>query len=226
MIDTALLPWQDMLLRLGFAFLVGALIGMERQRHQRPAGLRTHMLVSMASGLFAMISIIVAGKSNDPGRIAAQVVTGIGFLGAGTIMRHGSTVRGLTTAASLWMAAALGLAAGFGWYVGAAAAALLAFFVLTVVKMLEDHLPRLDAPVAILVHASPGQDALPQVLQLIRNFGGGILKVSFGEETPAEGMVYEIAVALPSGIGVDVIITALESLHSVQHAGPGYGQGG
>jgi len=110
----------------------------------------------MASGLFAMVSLIVAGADNDPGRIAAQVVTGIGFLGAGTIMRHGSTVKGLTTAASLWMAAALGLAAGFGWYEGAAATAVLAFLVLTVVKVIEDRLPRLDPAVSLLVRARPG----------------------------------------------------------------------
>lgn len=226
MIDTSMLPWPDMLWRLGVAFMVGALIGMERQRHQRPAGLRTHILVSMASGLFAMISVLVAGKDNDPGRIAAQVVTGIGFLGAGTIMRHGSTVRGLTTAASLWMAAALGLAAGFGWYLGAAATALLAFFVLTVVKLLEDRLPRPSASASVLVHAAAGQDALPAVLQLIRSFGGSISKVSFGEETPAEGMVYEIALTLPSGIELRTVIASVEHLDSIQHAGPGYGPGG
>ena len=225
MIDSTMLPWQDMLWRLGAGFLVGALIGLERERHQRPAGLRTHILVSMASALFAMISVIVAGKSNDPGRIAAQVVTGIGFLGAGTIMRHGSTIHGLTTAATLWMAAALGLAAGFGWYQGAAAAAILTFLVLTVVKLIEDRLPRLDPPVALMVRAYPGQEALPDVLGVIRRFGGTVSKVSFGDGPPSEGMVYEIALSLPPGVDMHVVVAALEGLGSVDQTGPGYGRG-
>lgn len=214
--------WHDLLLRLGVAFLVGALIGLERERHQRPAGLRTHILVSMASALFAMVSILAAGASNDPGRIAAQVVTGIGFLGAGTIMRHGSTIRGLTTAASLWMAAALGLAAGFGWYQGAAATALLAFLVLTVMKLVEDYLPRLDPNLKLLIHGKPGVEALPEVLRVIRGLGGTVTNIEFGDETLSEGMVYNIAVLPPHGMTPSVLIQALEGLDCIQHAGPGY----
>lgn len=219
------LPWPELLGRLGAAFLVGAIIGLERERHQRPAGLRTHILVSMASALFAMVSILAAGEGNDPGRIAAQVVTGIGFLGAGTIMRHGSTIRGLTTAASLWMAAAVGLAAGFGWYQGAAAAALMAFLVLTVMKVIEDHLPRLDPSVRLLVHAKPDHDALPEVLKEIRALAGTVAKISFGEESLSEGMIYNLSVHPAPGMHHRVITQALERLDSVEHAGANYSRG-
>ena len=111
--------WGETVLKLGVAFALSALIGLEREARHRPAGLRTHVLVCTASCLLMMISISLGGRNFDPARLAAQVVTGIGFIGAGTIMRHGDIVRGLTTAASIWAVASLGLVVGMGWYVGA-----------------------------------------------------------------------------------------------------------
>lgn len=113
----------DASLRLGLAFLVTGVIGNNRHRSDKPAGFRTHVLVGIASCLMMLVSIHMAeafkghsGWQPDPGRIAAQVVTGIGFLGAGTILHQGATVRGLTTAATLWASACLGLSAGAGMY--------------------------------------------------------------------------------------------------------------
>lgn len=114
------MTFWDMVLRLIVSLVLGSLIGMERETHGRPAGLRTHVLVCMGSTLFTIASFVIAGPQrpqgpiNDPGRIAAQIVTGIGFLGAGTIIHQGSIVRGLTTAASIWVVAAIGLAVGIG----------------------------------------------------------------------------------------------------------------
>jgi len=112
--------------RMLIAALLGAMIGLERDVHGRSAGLRTHLLVGLGSAVFMIISEIVSKSSvpniegiktvTDPARIAAQVVTGIGFLGAGTIIKEGITVRGLTTAACLWITASIGLAAGSGEY--------------------------------------------------------------------------------------------------------------
>src|SRR5919202_5158819 len=109
----------ELMLRILLAFLLGGLIGYEREIIQRPAGLRTHMLVAAGSAAFTIASIyafVGQGTVRDPGRVAAQIVTGIGFLGAGTIWRTPSTVRGLTTAASIWLVAAAGLLAGAGMY--------------------------------------------------------------------------------------------------------------
>jgi len=138
----------DLLRQLGtlvLAVLLGALIGIERERHDRPAGLRTHILVCLGSALITLVSRDLAGTRFDPGRIAAQIVSGIGFLGAGTIFRQGSLVRGLTTAASLWVVAGIGMATAGGpesMLLGIAAA-LLVFFTLTVVNRLEDtYIPR------------------------------------------------------------------------------------
>lgn len=110
----------DLAWRLIVAALLGALIGIERERHEHPAGIRTHMLVSIGSAAFTVLSIYSFGQGSDPGRVAAQIVTGIGFLGAGSILKGGGTIHGLTTAASLWVVAAVGMAAGAGaWGVAA-----------------------------------------------------------------------------------------------------------
>lgn len=113
----------DFAARLIVAAALGALVGAEREIHGHPAGIRTHMLVALGSALFTVLSIHGFGQGPgsgiDPTRIAAQIVTGIGFLGAGAIIRQGLSVRGLTTAATLWVVAAIGMAAGAGYYGGA-----------------------------------------------------------------------------------------------------------
>lgn len=125
--------------RLLGALVLGGVIGAEREIHGRPAGLRTHILVSLGSALFALISL--QGFSGaEPSRVAAQVVTGVGFLGAGTIMHDGVTIRGLTTAASLWVSAAIGLAVAVGRWPEAVFTTALAFLTLWVLPVLERKL--------------------------------------------------------------------------------------
>ena len=105
----------DLFIRLLIAAVLGAAIGIEREARDQPAGIRTHMLVSVGSATFTVLSIYAfAGPGGDQGRVAAQIVSGIGFLGAGAILKYGVNVRGLTTAASLWAVAAVGMAAGAG----------------------------------------------------------------------------------------------------------------
>ena len=119
--------------RIILAFILGGVIGFERERVQRPAGLRTHMLVAVGSAAFTIASAYAftgLGTQHDPTRIAAQIVTGVGFLGAGTIFRTPSTIRGLTTAASIWLVAAIGLLTGAGLYLLAVLATLLGFVAL------------------------------------------------------------------------------------------------
>src|SRR5215831_11100242 len=117
------LTWLEALVRIAVAAGLGGLVGLERELDEKAAGLRTHMLVAVGSALFTMVGAYgfedFPSRSVDPTRIAAQVVTGIGFLGAGIIFRQGFTIRGLTTAASLWLAAAIGMASGAGFWMGA-----------------------------------------------------------------------------------------------------------
>ncbi len=106
----------EMAVRLLLAGVLGGAIGLERRQAEKPAGLRTLALVAMGSALFTLISIF-GFDTSDPARVAAQIVTGVGFLGAGAILRSGTDVRGLTTAASIWLTAAVGMAAGAGLYI-------------------------------------------------------------------------------------------------------------
>ena len=126
--------------RLFLAAVLGGIIGFEREKHsKRVAGFRTHILVSIGSSLIMLISMylfdIYAGKASvDPARIAAGVVTGIGFLGAGTIIRSGESVKGLTTAASLWTVSGIGLAIGCGFYMAGCAASIIALATLYLLR--------------------------------------------------------------------------------------------
>ncbi|HEY3378688.1 MAG TPA: MgtC/SapB family protein [Armatimonadota bacterium] len=136
--------WSTVVVQLLIATLCGGLIGYQRESLERPAGFRTHILVCVGSAIYMLVSVAVAGKEYDPGRIAAQVASGIGFLGAGTIIKQGSIVRGLTTAASLWAVAGIGLAAGYGGraFVVAIIGTVLVFASLTVLRQFEVRLER------------------------------------------------------------------------------------
>ena len=127
----------DISLRLLLAAALGAGIGYQRERANKPAGLRTHILISVGSALFTIVSIFGFSGVVDPSRVAAGVVTGIGFIGAGVIFRgmRGDHVMGLTTAASVWITAAIGLAAGVGWYLIATIVAAIAVLVLMIPRV-------------------------------------------------------------------------------------------
>ncbi|MDO4800516.1 MAG: MgtC/SapB family protein [Bacillota bacterium] len=130
----------ETVLRLLLSAAIGGAIGMEREVHNRPAGLRTHVLVSLGSALIMLISSEAFIGRGDPARLAAQVVSGIGFLGAGTIMRNGNSINGLTTAASLWVSAGIGLAIGAGYYIGGAVTGLIVIITLVTLGRLEKKL--------------------------------------------------------------------------------------
>lgn len=129
----------DLLGGLLLAALLGGAIGWEREYARKPAGLRTNILICMASTLLTDLSVLVAASSSvgDPGRIAAQIVTGVGFLGAGTIIQSRGTVIGLTTAATLWVVAAIGMAIGFGALVEAVGTTLLVLVALVPLRKVE-----------------------------------------------------------------------------------------
>jgi putative Mg2+ transporter-C (MgtC) family protein len=142
---------RTIVLRLGLALLFGGMLGLERELRGHAAGLRTHLLVCLGSCLFTLVSI-AAGQAMegteptviraDITRIASQVVVGIGFLGGGAILRHGTSIRGLTTAANLWLTASVGLAAGLGFFFGASVTVILALLVLVGLRPVERLIER------------------------------------------------------------------------------------
>jgi putative Mg2+ transporter-C (MgtC) family protein len=138
-------------LRLGLALLLGGLLGLERELRGHAAGLRTHLLVCLGSCLFTLVSIAAGQGLEGPEptvvraditRIASQVVVGIGFLGGGAILRHGTSIHGLTTAANLWLTASVGLAAGLGFFFGASVTVVLALLVLVGLRPVERWIER------------------------------------------------------------------------------------
>lgn len=154
----------DVFLRIILSCVLGGLIGMERESVNRPAGLRTHILVCMGSTLVMLTGIFMFNQYSsitdlDPARLGAQVVSGIGFLGAGTILREGLTVKGLTTAASIWGVACIGLAVGSGFYLGSVVATLLVFIILFFFSKFEKYMSKKHNEVYLKVISinRPGQ---------------------------------------------------------------------
>ncbi len=127
----------DLLLRLFLGVVLGGAIGLERELQRKAAGLRTNILICVGAVLFTELSIAMSSASGDPARIAAQIVTGVGFLGAGTIIQGRGIVTGLTTAATMWLVAAIGMAVGFGALLEATGATLLVLLVLSVLRPIE-----------------------------------------------------------------------------------------
>ena len=162
----------DLIVRLLLAAVLGAVVGLEREVHDHPAGMRTHLLVSVGAGTFTVLSIYAFPAAGaDPGRIAAQIVSGIGFLGAGAILKYGATVRGLTTAASLWAVAAVGMAAGSGAWGVAIVATVIIVVSLWPLHIVEVRLVGGSAErMRIQVEAS-GTEALGRLLEVVSKLG-------------------------------------------------------
>ena len=165
---------SDALVKIGFAALLSGIIGYEREHSHRPAGFRTHILVSVGSALVMLTSVYIAkeqGLTADVTRMSAQVLSGIGFLGAGTILREGFSVKGLTTAASLWAVSCIGIAVGSGFYEGALVATFVIYLTLNSLKR-------------IIVHGSAGKllfieivdvgTQIPLITKTIKQCGGTI----------------------------------------------------
>ncbi len=182
-------------LRLGCAMLLGTLIGLEREFTHRPAGLRTHILVALGACVVSILGEMLfshysaLGAMPDPARLSAQVITGVGFLGAGTIMKEGANVKGLTTAASVWAVACLGIATGFGYYALAIVGMLFTLITLTIFEALQRR----------FVHSHSAEDHylvlskdLQLALEAIHNAAAGPKITIFDLTSQKQGDVYRI----------------------------------
>ncbi len=161
------------IVRVVLAALAGALVGLEREFHGRAAGLRTHMMVALGAALTTMIGLYATGElgmSSDPLRVGAQVISGVGFLGAGTILLRGggSRITGLTTAAGLWTAASIGLAVGMGFYLGAFATVVAVMLTFTLVSWVERQMNRKRQRMAIYLELEH-VDTVRPLLELLRS---------------------------------------------------------
>jgi putative Mg2+ transporter-C (MgtC) family protein len=202
--------------RLTVAAILGALIGLEREIHDHPAGMRTHLLVSLGSAGFTVLSIeAFTAPGADPARIAAQIVTGVGFLGAGAILKEGATIRGLTTAASLWAVAAVGMAVGAGaWEVAVVTTALVIVSLWPLRVVTERFVGRGDHRVRYqLATAEP--HALGRVVAAVTGEGGSIAHLET-TASPGGGMVIDLEIRVADAATGAAMTAAIGDLESMQ----------
>ncbi len=202
--------------RLLLAAVLGALIGLERELHEHPAGMRTHLLVSVGSASFTILSIeAFSAPGADPGRIAAQIVSGIGFLGAGAILKEGATIRGLTTAASLWAVASVGMAAGAGAWVVAVTVAVVVIVSLWPLGLLTDRFVGRDRQRVQLRLATADPHALGRVVAAISGQRGVIAHLST-QHSPGGGLVIDLEVRLPDAAAGVLVTTAVADVEGIE----------
>lgn len=209
----------DMVLRLIVATLLGCIIGLERERRIWAAGMRTHMLVCIGSALFMLVSLFgfadvlgTPGVMLDPSRVAAQVASGIGFLGAGTIILRRDAVRGLTTAASLWVVAAIGLASGGGLYVAAVATTILTLVILAALKPLERRLFADRRPQNLLVVANRAQTSLVAIETALRSTHVDVSYIQWRIDNDEE--LYQVEIGFNKVRNPDMLLV-MDSLRTV-----------
>jgi putative Mg2+ transporter-C (MgtC) family protein len=213
------LSTEELVLRLGVAAALTGAIGLERELRDRAAGLKTHLLVGVGSALITLVSAYgwqdirfdaASGVTLDPSRLAAQIVSGIGFLGAGAIIRQGSSVRGLTTAATLWVVAAIGIAAGAGFYLGAVLTTVIVIFGLWPLRHLQQVMSARVKPLGteVELELSAG-GAIGSVLESLEEAGGTPSYVYLREEAGRRRLSVHVA-----GLDLSQSEDALNSLAS------------
>jgi len=161
----------DLLLQLALAVLLGGVVGLDRELGGKPAGLRTNILICLGATLFTSLSIRIGSGAGDPGRVAAQILTGVGFIGAGTILHTRGHVSGLTSAATIWVVAAIGMALGSGAYLEAVGSTAFVMVVLTGLPQAEAFLGRRAARSRLLIHLQPESTAVEEIVDLVQGLG-------------------------------------------------------
>jgi putative Mg2+ transporter-C (MgtC) family protein len=210
----------DLALRLLGAAVLGSVIGFEREIHDHPAGMRTHLLVCLGSAIFTVLSIYGFTDASDPGatdtsRVAAQIVSGIGFLGAGAIIKYGTSVRGLTTAASLWATAAVGMAVGASWWIVAVVGTAVVVFSLWPLNLVVERIrSKGPHPVRIRVHV-PKLDALGEITRAVSARRVEIAEVNT-QRLGKGSYEIELGLRVPPDIGQDVLLDLITKTPDVE----------
>lgn len=225
------MSYGEIIVRLLVSVLIGGLIGYEREYKQRPAGLRTHVLVCVGAAVVSMIQIsigqlVISQVSIDPylreifkidyGRLGAQVITGVGFLGAGTIIHLKGSVKGLTTAATIWSVACIGLAVGLGFYFLSMASALIIFFTLIIFKKLEGKLIYKKKSVKLHIEFSNGIVGNKELCKFFEKESIDILDVSMVmEKNENKNFEFEYSINVPAALSNSSLISSLSLIKEI-----------
>ena len=213
------------LLKLLLAAFLGALVGLEREVHGRPAGFRTHLLVTVGACLMTVVSEHFFIKYSaydrgsalrlDPARVAAQIVTGIGFLGDGVILKDGQTVRGLTTAACLWVAAGIGMAIGVGLYLPGIAVTLLSLLSLLFLKRTERFFKK-DRYRTVIINAADGSLSRDELVKILDEHGLRMVDFAMDRDCENGEVRFDLVVVQPENVPGVELANAIAALDQVK----------
>jgi putative Mg2+ transporter-C (MgtC) family protein len=217
--------YLEILLRLVGALIVGGLIGLERSYHGRPAGFRTHALVCLSTALLMLVTVyerrwfpvLSQGRTVlDPTRLAQGIMTGIGFLGAGTIIKEGLSVRGLTTAASIWITAAIGILVGIGFYFPAIIATLLTFGTLSLFRWIEDRIPVQFYAQFVVRFARENTPSEAEMRKLLKEHAFTIANLNYRLDVESNYFEYRMVIRTSRSRNASKLSHTLNSLASVK----------
>jgi len=211
------IPFNEILLRLGLSLVLGGVIGFERERDNQPAGLRTHMILVIGACLAMILSInmgVISG--NDPARIAAQVISGIGFLGAGAILRYGFNVKGLTTATTLWTMAIVGLVLGAGYYWVAIISTVVMLVVLAALDQIEKKHVRVNVVRNIVVDLHDRKSVLREVRKTIQSLTDKVMAYSIQKSVKNKHLRLELTARFKNREKLETLVEELSEIDGVR----------
>ncbi len=211
------IPLLEIFLRLAAALVAGGIIGYERERDSQPAGLRTHMILALGAALVMILSVNIGIKyGSDPSRLAAQVVSGIGFLGAGAILRFGFNVKGLTTASTLWTTAMVGMAIGYGYYLVSLFTVVITIIVLTLVERFEKKFVRVNVIRTVVVDVHEREGILREVRKTISKMADALLAFSVQKSVKNKHMRLEIVARFNRNEKLEDMLEVISSIEGVK----------
>lgn len=214
----------EILLRLLLAAGLGALIGFERESHGQAAGLRTHMILAVGATLAMTLSInLSAGSGGDPARLAAQVVSGIGFLGAGAILRYGASIRGLTTATSLWTLAIVGLAVGAGQYLVGAATTVFLLIILSLLDLVEKFVVHTRVQIPLMITGKDELLRIDDLRALLRKHKINMSSLFVSKNIKKQSVTLRVMITYSSKMPIQPLLddlSALPGVHTYQLGEP------
>jgi len=213
----------QIILRVLVGAVLGAVVGFERERQDQPAGLRTHMILVIGATLAMVLSVNLGylyarpGTPADPARLAAQVISGIGFLGAGAILRYGFTVKGLTTATSLWTMAIVGMAVGAGYYLIGVVTTALMLVVLAVLNIIENRFVRTSVSRFISIEASYRKGVVKSVRHIVQEFSDSLSSFTIQKQVKNKRIRMQVVARVPRDQTLEELIEALSDVDGVRN---------
>ncbi len=218
-----MIPDLQILLRVLVGAVLGAVVGFERETHDQPAGLRTHMILVIGATLAMILSVNLGylfarpGTPADPARLAAQVISGIGFLGAGAILRYGFNVKGLTTATSMWTMAIVGMTVGAGYYLVAVVTTLMILIVLALLDIIEKRFLKVSASRYISVEADFKKGLVKSVRYIVKEFSDHVVSYTLQKSVKNKRIRIHVVARIRHDQKLENLVEAISDIDGVRN---------